>query len=170
MNWEAIGAIGEVLGAAFVFASLVYLATQIRQSRRTITSQNIHAETEQVQRLMEMQAGPMLQAPLRKLSEQEELTYEEANQVEAFLLSNLAVYSGLYRHHLKGLEASSSWKIARRRVGSLFLTSWARSWWQEAGRLAFEPEFVEEMDSVIERAPSHADPLARAMLRQQSTE
>ena len=34
MNWEAIGAIGEMLGAAVVFASVVYLALQIRDSSR----------------------------------------------------------------------------------------------------------------------------------------
>ncbi len=33
MNWDAIGAIAETLGAVGVIASLVYLATQIRQSR-----------------------------------------------------------------------------------------------------------------------------------------
>ena len=33
MNWDAIGAIAELLGAVGVIASLVYLATQIRHSR-----------------------------------------------------------------------------------------------------------------------------------------
>ena len=32
MNWDAIGAIGEILGAVAVFISLVYLATQIRSN------------------------------------------------------------------------------------------------------------------------------------------
>jgi hypothetical protein len=36
MSWEAIGAIGEVVGAAAVIASLIYLAAQIRQNSRTI--------------------------------------------------------------------------------------------------------------------------------------
>jgi len=35
MNWEAIGAIGEVVGASAVFISLLYLASQIRNSRRS---------------------------------------------------------------------------------------------------------------------------------------
>ncbi len=33
MNWDAIGAIAELLGAIGVIASLIYLATQIRHSR-----------------------------------------------------------------------------------------------------------------------------------------
>jgi hypothetical protein len=32
MNWEAIGAVGEILGAIAVFCSLLYLALQIRSS------------------------------------------------------------------------------------------------------------------------------------------
>jgi len=34
MNWDAIGAIGEIVGAVAVVASLVYLATQIRNQNR----------------------------------------------------------------------------------------------------------------------------------------
>ena len=34
MNWEAIGAIGEVLGAIGVIVSLIYLSIQIRQNTR----------------------------------------------------------------------------------------------------------------------------------------
>jgi len=39
MNWDAIGAVGEILGAIAVFASLVYLARQIRASDATSRSQ-----------------------------------------------------------------------------------------------------------------------------------
>ncbi len=36
MNWDAIGAIAELLGAVGVIASLVYLATQIRDGQRAL--------------------------------------------------------------------------------------------------------------------------------------
>lgn len=36
MNWGALGAVGEVVGAAGVIASLVYLAVQIRQNTRSV--------------------------------------------------------------------------------------------------------------------------------------
>ena len=35
MNWEAMGAIGESVGALGVVVSLLYLATQLRHSSRT---------------------------------------------------------------------------------------------------------------------------------------
>ena len=36
MNWEAIGAVGEILGALGVIITLLYLAGQIRQNNRQI--------------------------------------------------------------------------------------------------------------------------------------
>ena len=38
MNWDAIGAIAETLGAVGVIATLAYLATQIAQNTRTVRS------------------------------------------------------------------------------------------------------------------------------------
>lgn len=32
MNWDAIGAIGEIVGASAVLITLIYLATQVRRS------------------------------------------------------------------------------------------------------------------------------------------
>jgi len=39
MNWEVIGAIAEMLGASAVFASLIYLAIQIRSSMNQASAQ-----------------------------------------------------------------------------------------------------------------------------------
>ena len=47
MNWDAIGAIAELLAAIGVVASLIYLATQIRHSREQ-TQQNTKAIEAQV--------------------------------------------------------------------------------------------------------------------------
>ena len=46
MNWEAIGAIGEILGAAAVVASLIYLGIQTRSNARSLKANAIwNAET-----------------------------------------------------------------------------------------------------------------------------
>jgi len=42
MDWDAIGAIGEVIGAAGVIFSLVYLATQIRSSSKQANADAIY--------------------------------------------------------------------------------------------------------------------------------
>ena len=43
MNWEAIGAIGEILGAIAVLVTLVYLAAQIRQNSRFVKAATYHS-------------------------------------------------------------------------------------------------------------------------------
>ena len=41
MNWEAIGAVGEIIGAAAVVATLGYLALQTRQSNKLARSEAV---------------------------------------------------------------------------------------------------------------------------------
>jgi hypothetical protein len=40
VNWEAIGAVGEILGAAAVVATLVYLALQVRYAKNAAADVN----------------------------------------------------------------------------------------------------------------------------------
>ena len=43
MNWEALGAVGEFFGAIGVLASLVYLATQIRDNSRSLQAASLQS-------------------------------------------------------------------------------------------------------------------------------
>ena len=43
MNWDAMAAIGEILGALGVIASLVYLSIQIRKSDKTARAQSLQS-------------------------------------------------------------------------------------------------------------------------------
>lgn len=42
MNWDAIGAIGEIIGALAVVISLAYLASQIRIQNRESRAASVH--------------------------------------------------------------------------------------------------------------------------------
>jgi len=46
MNWEAISAISEIVGAAAVVVSLIYVAAQIRQNTKMMRSAAKHSITE----------------------------------------------------------------------------------------------------------------------------
>jgi hypothetical protein len=48
MEWEQIGAIGELIGALAVLATLLYLAKQIHQSSETSRIANYHGAQEQL--------------------------------------------------------------------------------------------------------------------------
>ena len=36
MNWDALGAIGELIGAVAVIATLVYVAAQVRENTKSL--------------------------------------------------------------------------------------------------------------------------------------
>ena len=73
MNWDAIGAIAELLGAVGVIASLVYLAGQIRHSREQMSQNTQALRTASYQQLFQSQEelisrglnGPGLQQAVR---------------------------------------------------------------------------------------------------------
>jgi hypothetical protein len=60
MNWEAIGAIGELLGAALLIGSLVYVALQIRDAKAQIKSATSQARSDSFQSLFSMRVKPEL--------------------------------------------------------------------------------------------------------------
>ena len=50
MNWEALGAIGEIVGAVAVIATLGYLAVQIRQNTRSVRAATLQSVLARVYR------------------------------------------------------------------------------------------------------------------------
>lgn len=84
MDWEAIGAAGEVLGAAAVFVTLIYLATQVRQSNNLA---RFNATTEVINQFNELNKMVSTDHGLRKvLSKRKELTDDEREQVYNFAM------------------------------------------------------------------------------------
>ena len=52
MEWEAIGATGEVLGALILVVTVAYLAVQVRYARQATIDQNILSRAQGVQEQM----------------------------------------------------------------------------------------------------------------------
>ena len=54
MNWEAIGAVGEILGAAGVIITLVYLTTQLRQNTQALRGTMHDAAAAQIREIQQV--------------------------------------------------------------------------------------------------------------------
>ncbi len=57
MNWEAIGAVGEIVGAIAVVATIIYLAFQMRQNTTAIQLNTAHSVTEELQEMFSLLAS-----------------------------------------------------------------------------------------------------------------
>jgi hypothetical protein len=58
MNWDAIGAIAELLGAIGVIASLVYLATQIQHGREQMGQTSRQLAASSIAATFQVRASP----------------------------------------------------------------------------------------------------------------
>ena len=88
MNWEAIGAIAELLGALGVIGSLIYVGNQVRGS---IVASSVAAKLSATQMLAAFQ-DTMLQNPeLAVLMVRGRSSYEELSGEDKLLFSTLAL-------------------------------------------------------------------------------
>lgn len=84
MEWEAIGAVGEIAGAVAVILTLVYLSAQIRESNSSSRAQTRALVTDQILNIL----GRVLEQPgrletYRCSMRNEELTDAEESEYEA---------------------------------------------------------------------------------------
>ena len=102
MNWEAIGAIGEIVGAFAVVLSLVYLGTQIRtqnkESRLASMHQTVEAQRESMRILLEPQVTEDYLAALED--------YEQASPTQRFrfTMAVMIIFKATQDAYLRHLE------------------------------------------------------------------
>ena len=148
MNWDAIGAIAELLGAIGVIASLIYLATQIRQSREQM-SQN----SDLIRSQLSMAVRESRQSATRVIA-----TDREASRVFWAGLESRSALSEDDRHQFDPLMAlfTFGWEhefelgegVLRNYL--VFQSAGYREWWQLYRSTYSEPfrKLIEERTAV----------------------
>lgn len=161
MNWEAFGAIAEMLGAMGVFGSLIYLAVQVRANSSLIRMQNINEQTSHLQGFAELQAKPELQDALRKVYRNDELVMDQDGvYMESYVTSALALARSDYFRFQYGYASKDEWDVVRTRTSEIFIAEWPRQWWVERGSRMFEPGFVAEINQLVNRAGPFRDTIS----------
>jgi hypothetical protein len=85
MDWEAIGAVGEVVGSITVVLSLLYLSSQVRQANRQSASDAGFSALSELNRTMDFVfSDPAGAGIIVKLKSNEALSDEEQVKVEVF--------------------------------------------------------------------------------------
>ena len=79
MNWDAIGAIGELVGAIGVILTLIYLAIQIRHNTRAVRLETAHNIMEEIRDLYSLMAehGELADLINRAATDYESITGQE---------------------------------------------------------------------------------------------
>ena len=113
MNWEAIGAIGEVAGAIGVIVTLIYLAAQIRQSNNLSRSASRQALV--ANDVTSLTANLRIADVFAKLVSAEELTAQDQLRLSFMFSIDLRNREFEYFQYTNGLLDEKVW-LAYRQV------------------------------------------------------
>lgn len=118
MNWEAIGAIGEIAGALAVIVTLAYLSVQLRQNTKAARIAAVQAASENSSRFSEMLASDpdLNELVWRGLREPESMNASEARRFIAALNVFLRREAVSFYLHREGIMGDELWAA---RVGAL---------------------------------------------------
>jgi hypothetical protein len=150
VNWNAIGAISELVGAVAVIASLIYLAAQVRQHTRAIQSSSFQGTTDALNHINMMIASDpdLLRVISSRPSSLGELSVEDRYRYSYVLLSLFRVRETAYHQQHEGTTALQSWIREEVTLRSNLESPAAREWWKTVG-YGFAPEFSQYVDGVV---------------------
>lgn len=152
MNWDAIGAIAEAIGAAGMIASLLYLASQVRAGARTAAVESKLASTRHYTDFLAL----LIQSPklndifLRGRRDLGSLTKEEYYQFSNIGLKAFFFFSGIYFQYSHGTLNEADWFETHAVMRFWLRSPGCQEWWATVGRQMFGPDFVGFVDSELQ--------------------
>ncbi len=147
MNWDAIGAVGEAVGAIGVVATLGYLAMQIRQNTGATRAASHHAVIEALNQgnLAQAQDAELAQIWVSGLKDRGVLTEAERQRFDSLCLTYFHVFDSLWYSAKVGTAERDLLLSEEKGFVYLMDSPGVYDWW-EANPYAFSPEFRNYME------------------------
>ena len=159
MNWEAIGASGEVIGAVAVVLTLIYLSVQLRQNTRSselAALQGFFDATSALNRDRGKLEAGLLRAGL---SDWHSLANNDKAKLDAYFADFASQIHRGYRLHQKGIldeETYSTWEAS---LIALLNEPGGAVWWSSMSKI-WPQDFQERLQ---QQSESHTVKLSELM-------
>jgi hypothetical protein len=150
MNWEALGAIAEALGAVGVIVTLAYLATQIRQNSRLLRA-STSAATAQVNNSQSqylIQDAEVARIWWDGLADRESLSEADRRRFDPLITIQLQGASLVHAMEREGIGSLGEWEENRRGLRWQLEQPGIRQYFR-AYRENFSSDFCQIVDGVI---------------------
>ena len=155
MNWDAIGAAAELLGAGGVIVSLLYLATQVRNSARSARQAAAQAIFTKISVLHEALAcNPSTAAVWAHGSQGLAQLENPADRVQfsALMMAHMRLYEELYYCREQGDVDDWAWASVTGQLDDVVATRGFGEWWP-ARKHWCSPEFIGFVDGLLPGQP-----------------
>ena len=131
MNWEAIGAIGQIVGASGVVVSLLYLAVQIRADAKAKRASAVHGQVEAFRGFLHTLAtdGELSSIYLRGIRDFSSLRDSELVRFTCTLGYLFRVFEEAYFLWKEGNLDPHVWHGFESPVKEMLAYSGVRDWW-----------------------------------------
>ena len=151
MNWDALGAIGEVVGAAAVVLTLAYLAVQVRQNTRSTQAATHSATTAGWQDYLQTQSVEDLDILLKLNDPESNLTHAEFLRAYYMCLTMFRRMEHDFYQFRAGVFSESTWDAYVRAFEmDIFVAPATRAMWK-LQLDTVDPEFGKYMSKVVDR-------------------
>jgi len=148
LNWDAIGAGAELLGAMGVIGTLLYLARQIKHNSQQVRGASTIAVHEFQRDLAEhvLSNSDILPLVTRGNLDWDSLSHEEQGKAAMWNLMETAFHEMCFQLWKQGALEESVYKSRIEYFITLFSTPGRRQWWDEqASSFMLDPLFYQEM-------------------------
>ena len=149
-NWDAIGAIGEVVGALAVFLTLLYLARQIKLSAAQQRSESQRSVSEEFNRIMDVFFDRENSRAINKaINHWEDATLEERSVLSAFMYKYCNHIQTMYLMWESGTLKEEVYLSEELAFLSMIATDGGREWWNVV-RSQYSDTLIRRLDQVVE--------------------
>ena len=154
MNWEMLSAIGQVVAAAGVIPSLIYLAIQIREQNKERRRAGINVLTAQWSDLVKavQESREFAALFLRGMHSFEDLDAPEKVRFSAFFTRFTRNCEGMFIYYRDGALEKALWDEVERTISDYFAYPGVREWWATR-RHWLTDEFRDVVEALIAKNP-----------------
>ncbi len=162
MTIEQLGALGEFVGALAVLASLVYVATQIRQNTMATRLATLQAAQDSAIGVM---GDPARDAELARIislamAGSSDISEDERSRFFWWFTCCMRAVENYFVQHQAGVLDDQTWNARARAIEGVLLTPLGRELWQSF-RHGYREDFGGWVSSVLEDDPEALPPAAQ---------
>ena len=158
MNWDAVGAIGEVLGALVVVGTLVYLAVQLRIQNQQLKLQNTEARLASNQQYLGSTADALIAnahntdfvqvyVDLMTASDWKSIDAVSITRIYMVWAASFKIWEGAYYRRQENLLDDGVWQSIERSHEEILAMPVFAEWWSRR-YVQYSDEFSQYINSI----------------------
>ena len=131
MDWDAISAVGELVGATAVVISIIYLALQVRQNSSHVRSSRYQTAAQSANQMFDSWSTHPETLKIFQVAQESYDSLNESDQLVArtLFLQVFVYYEALYYQYEDRVVDSDIWEGRKRMMLNLLQMPGVASWW-----------------------------------------